>query len=415
LSAAMAPMGFIQTDPSGMNSSAPRDEGYSVRWVTSAEQISSPFWSLCFPSTLEGRWWYSALDRSGLESQFTFAYAVIERREEPIGIAPTFLMDLQLDLVPSPFITRLLDFLGKCMPRLRSLRILFIGSPCSEHGMIGLVPRHRLADVATALHDAVRVHASEAGARVIVYKDFPETDSEVFDSLCLQRGLSKMISYPGTRLPLKGGGFESYLLTLKSSRRYKLRKKLSHGREEVKLRAEIVQHPDPSLADEIFGLYWQTYQKGKTKFERMTPEFFRMMANEDVCYFVLLRHCETAKVVAFMLCLRVGSRIINKFVGLDYSVGNNAFVYFRLYENVIDWMSRIGASELYSGQNSYSAKFELGHVLVPLNNYFEHLNPLLHRLFARVARSITWSRLDQDLKAYLTAHPQVRGGTITQR
>lgn len=398
-----------------MNSSTPRNEGYSVRWVSSAEQISPALWSLCFPSTLEGRWWYSALDRSGLESQFTFAYAAIERREEPIGIAPTFLMDLRLDLVPAPFMTRLLDFLGKYMPRLRTMRILFIGSPCSEHGTIGLVPGYQLADTAPMLHDAIRVRASEVGARVIVYKDFPETYSGVFDSLCAGHGLSKMISYPGTRLPLKEGGFENYLLTLKSSRRYKLRKKLSRSREEVKLRAEIVQHPDPALVDEIFGLYWQTYQKGKNKFERMTPQFFRMMADEDVCYFVLLRHCETAKLVAFMLCLRVGARIINKFVGLDYSLGNHAFVYFRLYENAIDWMSHSGASELHSGQSGYSAKLELGHILIPLNNYFEHLNPLLHRIFARAARHISWSRLDQDLKAYLAAHPQVRGGTISQR
>lgn len=396
------------------NSSTPRDEGFSVRWVSSAGQISSDLWSLCFLSLLEGRWWYSALDRGGLDSQFTFAYGVLERSGEPIGIAPTFLMDLQLDLVPSPFINRFMDFLGKCMPRLRYMRILFIGSPCSEHGTIGLVPGYQLAEVAPVLHDAVRVHASEAGARVIVYKDFPETYSGVFDSLCARRGLSKMISYPGTRLPLKGGGFESYLLTLKSSRRYKLRKKLSRSREVVKLRAEIVQHPDPALVDEIFGLYWQTYQKGKIKFERMTPQFFRLMANEDVCYFVLLRHCETAKLVAFMLCLRVGSRIINKFVGLDYSLGNNAFLYFRLYEHAIDWASHIGASELCSGQNSYSSKLELGHILISLNNYFEHLNPLLHRLFAHVARNISWSSLDRDLKAYLTAHPQVFGGTISQ-
>jgi hypothetical protein len=404
-------MGFIRTDRLGMNSSTPRDKACSVRWASSADQISSDLWSLCFPSSLEGRWWYAALDRSGLESQFIFAYAVLEKSGAAIGVAPAFLMDLRLDRVPSPFVSRLLDFLGKCAPGLRTMRIFFIGSPFSEHGRIGLVPGHRLADVAPALHDAVRERATEVGARVIVYKDFTEEDAGVFNALCARRGLSKMISYPGTRLPLTGGGFENHLLTLKSSRRYKLRKKLGRGREEVELRAEIVQHPDAALIDEIFGLYWQTYQKGKTKFERLTPQFFRTMAGEEAGYFVLLRHCETGKLLAFMLCLRMGSRIINKFVGLDYGIGNKAFVYFRLYEYAIDWMSRIGASELCSGQNSYSAKFELGHLPVPLNNYFEHLNPLLHRLFAGVARRITWSRLDPDLKAYLTAHPEALSGT----
>jgi len=293
---------------------------------------------------------------------------------------------------------------------LRAMRILFIGSPCSEHGTIGLLPEYKLADVAPEVHQAVRLYASEANARVIVYKDFPERYSEVFDSLCAQRGLSKMISYPGTRLPLKSGGFESYLLTLKSSRRYKVRKKLSRSKETAELCAEIVQHPDLALVDEIFSLYWQTYQKAKVKFECMTPQFFRLMANEDVSYFILLRHCETASLAAFMLCLRAGSRIINKFVGLDYSLGTDAFAYFRLYEAAIDWASHSGATEFCSGQSGYSAKLELGHVLIPLNNYFEHLNPLLHYLLSRVARRISWSRLDRDLKAYLTAHPQLSAG-----
>jgi Acetyltransferase (GNAT) domain len=404
----MAPIGFTQTEPLGMNkSSTPRADGLSVRWVSSAEQISSDFWSLCFPPPLEGRRWYSILDRSALDSQFTFAYGVLEKCDEPIDIAPVFLTDLQMDRLPPPFIPRGLITLGKCMSRWRYLRILFIGSPCSEHGTIGLVPGYRLNDIGPALHDALRLRASEVGARVIVYKDFPETDSEGLDSLCARRGLSKMTGYPGTRLRLNGGGFDNHLLTLKSSRRYKLRKKLGRSRDEVKLRAEIVQLPDPALLDEIFGLYWQTYQKGRIKFERLTPYFFQLMAKEDMCHFVLLRNCATAKLVGFMLLLRIGSRIINKFVGLDYSIGNNAFVYFRLYEHAIDWASRIGASEFSSGRISYSAKLELGHILIPLNNYFEHLNPLLHRLLARVVRRISWARLDQDLKAYVTAHPRV--------
>ncbi|HEX9446037.1 MAG TPA: GNAT family N-acetyltransferase, partial [Candidatus Binatia bacterium] len=281
----------------------------------------------------------------------------------------------------------------------------------SERGRIGLVPGHRLEEVLPALHAAARARAAQMNARVIVYKDFAKKNTRVFDAFC-GLGLAKMVSYPGTRMGLKGAGFESHLKTLKSSRRYKIRKKLERGRDAAQLRGEVVQHPSPPLVEEIFALYRQTYQKGKIKFERMTPQFFRAMAGEDLCHFVLLRRVEDAGLAAFMMCLRVDSRVVNKFVGLDYGVAAEAFLYFRLYEHAVDWASRAGAREFHSGQGTYASKLELGHGLIPLYNYFEHQSPLLHRLFARLARSLTWSRLDGDLKAYAAAHPETPGGTI---
>lgn len=54
-------------------------EPLSLRWVSSVEAIPSDLWDACFPPPLEGRWWYRALERSRLEAQFTFAYAILER------------------------------------------------------------------------------------------------------------------------------------------------------------------------------------------------------------------------------------------------------------------------------------------------------------------------------------------------
>src|SRR2546426_6524221 len=44
------------------------------------------------------------------------------------------------------------------------------------------------------------------------------------------------------------------------------------------LHVTVLQRPDPLLLDEIFALFWQTYQKGKTKFELLTPRFFQLIA-----------------------------------------------------------------------------------------------------------------------------------------
>lgn len=389
-----------------MEALVPHNDEYAVRWFSSARQIPSDLWSLCFPPPLEGLWWYRALERGALASQFRFVYGLIEKDGGAIGIAPCFLMDFTFDMVPSRWLQRVLSFIGRCLPSFRAMRILFIGSPCSAHGTIGLIPGSALADVLPALLDSVRHYAARNGATVVVFKDVPESYSEAFAPCMGPGGLAKVVSYPGTCLSLNQNGFAGYLRSLNASHRYKVRRKLALSREAVDLRAEVVCAPGAGVLRDIFGLYQGTYEKARIKFERLTPDFFRAMAGAEASSFVLLREKTTDRLVAFMLCLQLGYRVVNKFVGLDYDLPRNAFVYFRLYEHAIEWASRAAATEFWSGQNSYAAKIELGHRLVPLYNYFQHSSPLLHRLFALAARRMTFSRLDEDLRAYTDAHPE---------
>jgi hypothetical protein len=376
----------------------------SVRWVSSVDAIPADLWQQCFPHPLEGRWWYSVLERSGLDDQFSFSYAVLERNTIPIGIAPTFLMNVPIDLVAPPLLARIIRSAGKWFPRLRYQRTLFIGSPCADEGSVGLVHGIRLRDVAVILQDAVYTHAQNAGASLIVWKDFPDTLSDDLDVLCRDRSLFKLVSYPGTIVPRLEGSFDGYLKTLTSAKRNSLKRKLRRSRAMGALDVSVIRYPDDPLVAEIFDLYWQTYQKGTTKFERLTPEFFRLIAMEDVSHFIMLRIPETGKLIAFMLCYRIGTRVFNKYMGFDYTVARDWYLYFRLWEAAVEWAAASGASELQSGQGVYTPKLDLGHALIPLTNYCIHLNPLVHRIFSAAARYISWSTLDDDLKIFVRAH-----------
>jgi hypothetical protein len=328
----------------------------------------------------------------------------LEKNGAPIGIAPTFLMNVPIDLVAPSLLARIICTVGRWFPRLRYQKTLFLGSPCADEGTIGLVHGIRLRDVAVVLHDAVDTHARNFGASLIVWKDFPDTLSDDLDVLCRNRSLFKLVSYPGTIVRRLQGSFAGYLETLTSAKRNGLKRKLRRSRAMGELDASIIQYPEDSVVKEIFDLYWQTYQKGKTKFERLTPEFFRLIAREDVSNFIMLRIPETKKLVAFMLCFHVGTRVINKFIGLDYAIARDWYLYFRLWEAAVEWAAARGAAELQSGQTGYMAKLDLGHALVPLTNYCLHLNPLIHRIFSSVARHISWSTLDDDLKIFVRAH-----------
>ena len=149
---------------------------------------------------------------------------------------------------------------------------------------------------------------------------------------------------------------------------------------------------------EIFELFWQTYERGKTKFERLTPEFFNAIATEPPAHFVLLREPTTGRLAAFMLLFLVERRAINKFIGIDYELGREGRLYFQLWEQAVRWARAAGATEIQSGQTGYQVKLDVGHELVPLTNYCKHRYRLVHRLFAAVASRINWASLDDDLR-----------------
>lgn len=374
---------------------------FGMRRVDSVREIPEELWTKCFPPQLEGRWWYDALERAGLESQFEFLYVVIEEGGRPVGIAPCFLMNLPLDLVAPRLIARLLPF----VPRLRHQRTLFVGSPCADEGTVGLAPGLTLAQVAPGLQDALEDLAQQREASMIVWKDFPEETRAELEPLVREHGMFRVVSYPNTRLRLEGcRSFGEYLGRLSKNNRWGLRKKLKRSHAQGELEVVVKQHPTVRELDEIFGLFWQTYLHGKVKFEQLTPAFFGNVAATEEAWFIMLRDPGTGRLAGFKLCFRCGNRLINKYIGIDYEYGGDWYLLFRLWEATIGWAIQQGALELQSGQTGYGPKFDMGFTAVPLTNTCKHLNRFINRILALVARNITWATLDGELGKHLKAH-----------
>jgi predicted N-acyltransferase len=369
----------------------------ALRWVESADDISEELWKKAFPPPLEGLWWYRALEQGRLEDQFRFAYGVLARGNEAIGIVPSFEMKVPIDLVAPPLVARAVRAVGQLLPKLRYLPTIFVGSPCSDEGTIGVVSGESHSAVLEVVADALEEHARRSGAQMIVWKDFPDEAKADLERLSRARGLFRVVSFPGTRVSLRGGCFEDYLAALKTPKRHRIRRNLRRGREALPVVGSLVTRPDQAALHEIFALFWQTYQRGKTKFERLTPEFFAAIATAPPAHFALLRDVTTGRLAAFMLLFLIGRRAINKFIGIDYDQGGKGRLYFQLWELAVRWAYASGVSELQSGQTGYQVKLDLGHELVPLTNYCKHRNRIVHGLFAAVARRVDWASLDKDL------------------
>ena len=386
----------------------------SVRFVDSAAQIPQALWSACFPPPLEGFWWYRTLESAGLEDQFTFAYAVIEDEAEPVGIAPVFAMNLPLTVMLPDALQPLAAFFARLAPSLMRPRTLFLGSPCADEGSVGLSAHVDRKAVLLRLQDALERKAAELGAGILVWKDFPSSYDEDLAALAAGRRLFRMVSFPGTLVALPSRK-DDYFAALTLSRRQNLRRKLRRSAEQVEVETQAIQRPDARTIEEIFALFWQTYQRATTKFERLNRRFFELIATEPVSHFIILREKRSGEMLAFMLCFLTGDRVINKFIGLDYRRPPKWFLYDRLWDAAVDWALARGAVSIQSGQTGYSGKLATGHRLVPLNSYVRHRNVAVHALYRAVARNIGWQTLDRDLALHLSAHPGDMDGDGTAR
>lgn len=375
---------------------------YTVNWVDSESEIAPELWQAYFPAPYEGHWWYQVMERCGIQDQFTFLYAVVSDSSGTIAIAPAFVMNVPMRLVLPPAILPLANLIGHIVPSALYQRTLFIGSPCSDEGHVGMLDGVNRLAVLNSIELAMVSKAKQLQASMRVWKDFPQQYAIDFTSL--NAHLFKVVSFPGTSVELPDATKEGYLATLKSSRRNKLKKKLRLAAESP-VDVEVIQQPDSQILNELFNLFWQTYEKGGTKFERLNRKFFDLIAAETNSHFVILREQSNGKIVAFMLCFALGDQVINKFIGIDYQQPKEWFLYFKLWEAAVDWAAGIGAKSIQSGQTGYAPKIELGNQLVPLTNYCAHLNPVINWVYAKIAKTINWDTLDADLAVYLKAYP----------
>jgi predicted N-acyltransferase len=175
---------------------------------------------------------------------------------------------------------------------------------------------------------------------------------------------------------------------------------------------EIVSQPNAAIIDEVFSLFWQTYEKGNTKFEQLNRVFFDEISQYENSHYVILRKNESKEMLSFMLCFKLGEHVVNKFIGIDYSQPKEWFLYFRLWDAAVEWSYSIGATSIQSGQTGYAPKIELGNDMVPLSNYCQHKNPIVNFIYQMVAKTINWDTLDPDLAIYVKAYPELKPANL---
>ncbi len=380
---------------------------FEVVWVDRAGDIPAATWAQFFAPPREGAWWYRALEQSGLEDQFSFRYLLLTQGLTTVALVPVFLMDVPMRLVVPPVLLPWVSALGHVFSWLRVQRTLFVGSPCAEEGWIGLAFGIDVSAALRCIDAALCAEMRRQRASVRVWKDFGAAWDEALSALARKARMFRLVSFPGTAVTLQGSR-EAYLQSLGGNQRHRFKKKIRRSKEAIDLGVEVIRQPDDATLDKLFVLFWQTYEKATTRFERLNRRFFGIVAAESTTSFIVLRSPITLQPVAFMMCFEFPGWLINKFIGIDYRTPREWMLYFRLWDAAVDHAIHVGATVLQSGQTGYGPKIDLGHELVPLTNYGAHRNPFIHWIYARVAAEVDWETLDPALAAALEAHPELR-------
>ena len=357
-------------------------------------------WSRAFLNKCKDHRYYEIVEET-LQNDFEHHYL---RVEDPSGniraIQPVFFVRQNLvEGVPGK-IRSAVDVVRKIFPRFLTMRVLMVGCAAGT-GDLGACNEEDEGWVANALLASLRTYARQNKASLIVLKDFPANYRSALETFALN-GYARIPSMPMTRLALCYENWDEYFGTLSKATRKDLRRKFRRADRAAKIEMEVVSEIAPFI-DEIYPLYLSVHERSPLKFETLTKEYFRAIAQRmpERARFFIWRH--SGKIVAFSFCLVCGDTMYDECIGLDYSVALDLHLYFYTLRDIISWALQQRLKYYYSNPLNYEPKLHLDCELVPLDLYVQHTSALLNPIFGRVVKYLGPTRHDPVLQRFPNA------------
>jgi len=351
--------------------------------VDTISSIKKEDWNDFFGNCPEGSWFYETLEQSRL-TEFSFHYLLAYRQQRLTAILPFFTADFSADSVLDPSVKRLVSAARFIVPRFLVFKTLFCGSPFGEHGLIGVSPdENDRQGLLQAIVAKLKNFAKLQGLSLIIFKDFPASDTPALDLLC-GLGFFKADSFPSAIISLPYKTFDEYLASLSSGARKDLQRKLKKANVGSALTTQVVESVD-EIIDDIYRLYINTYTAGATKFEKLTKQFFLNVSNKGPGCRYFLYYID-GRLAAFNLCFVHDGLLIDKFIGFDYDLSRKYSLYFVSWCTNVQWCIENGIGSYQVGQTDYAPKTYLGCRLVPLYAYVRHTNGMINRFLQVLAK-----------------------------
>jgi len=371
-----------------------------MRVVTRTELENCDPWKRVFQNRCKDHRYYEIVDET-LQNDFEHHYL---RLEDPSGavraIQPVFFVRQNLvEGVPGR-IRSVIDVIRKIFPRFLTMRVLMVGCAAGA-GDLGACDEKDESWTADALPESLQTYARQKKASLVVLKDFPANYRSALKSFALS-GYARIPSMPMTRLSLRYQNWDEYFRTLSKATRKDLRRKFRKAERGPKIDMQLVSDIAPFI-DEIYPLYLAVHERSPLKFETLTKNYFRAIAQRmpELARFFIWR--QDGKLIAFSFCLVCGDAIYDECIGLDYSVALNLHLYFYTLRDIISWALQQGLKYYYSNPLNYEPKLHLDCELMPLDLYVRHTSAVLNPILRRVIKYLGPTRHDPVLRRFPNA------------
>ncbi|PYJ20247.1 MAG: GNAT family N-acetyltransferase [Verrucomicrobia bacterium] len=369
--------------------------------VSRADLQDCDAWKRAFHDKCKDHRYYEIVEET-LDGDFEYHYLQIEDPSGTIrAVQPVFFVRQNLvEGVPGK-IRFVVDVIRKIFPRFLTTRVLMVGCAAGT-GDLGACDENDGAWVPNALQASLQTYARQNKASLIVLKDFPANYRPAFETFS-SNGYARIPSMPMTRLALHYQSWDDYFRTLSKATRKDLRRKFRKAESAPKINMEVMSDITPFL-DKIYPLYLAVHERSPLKFETLTKDYFRAIAQRmpERARFFIWRQLD--KILAFSFCLVCNDKIYDECIGLDYSVALDLHLYFYTLRDIISWALQQGLKYYYSNPLNYEPKLHLDCELVPLDLYVRHTNTLLNPIFRRVIKYLGPTRHEPVLPRFPNAH-----------
>ena len=368
--------------------------------ITRGELQTCAVWERAFQNRCKDHRYYEIVEET-LQNDFEHYYLLLQDSSgNERAVQPVFFVRQNLvEGVPGK-IRSVVDVIRKIFPRFLTMRVLMVGCAAGT-GDLGACDEKDEPWTADALPESLRTYARQKKASLVVLKDFPANYRSALETFALN-GYARIPSMPMTRLQLRYGNWGEYFGTLSKATRKDLRRKFRKAERGPQIEMQLVSDIAPFI-DEIYPLYLAVHERSPLKFETLTKDYFRGIAQrmpERARFFIWL---QDGKIVAFSFCLVCGDAIYDECIGLDYRVALDLHLYFYTLRDIISWALQQGLKYYYSNPLNYEPKLHLDCELVPLDLYVRHTSALLNPIFRRVIKYLGPTRHDPVLRRFPNA------------
>ncbi len=353
-----------------------------IRILSSITEIDPLFCHACYKGEVENYGYLLAVEKASIPG-FAYGYLTAWEEETLLAIMPAFFTDYALDTTLQGAGKTIICRLKKAFPKLFTLKLACLGSPCTE--TIALRFHPAVSDKAGLLRqmlEAFEVHVRERGFKLIAMKDIPENDILLWQPFMQAKRYVEISAMPTAYLPIDFTSLEEYFARLSPATRKDMRRKLKKADAAVEIRYADSLEP---VIGEVMALYHETRGRSAWQFEELTPAYFEgVLFHMKEASFATLYYVG-GTLLAVNLVVHGDDTLIDKFFCMDGAAGREYNLYFLSWFTNIRYCLEHGYTRYQTGQAAYANKLRLGSTLIRNRMYFKHRGALTHRVLKFVS------------------------------